>query len=340
MTQLLNILFVIIAAQSLFLSIHFMIKKSSNVILNKLIAIVTFSFCIMLINTYFQLNEISFGSILLQDIANNVMWFISPALYLYVIYEETLSKQVIKLHLLPYLVPFIIDVFFKWQAYDAVIIFIAFTQMTVYLLMTLWFCYKNYSHQKRFFLWVLPAIVSFFVLVLINFVLTILSIFGKQFISNTSQQSLVLLFAIPIFYIAYKEMNSKNDFGIQTKKYKTSPLSSGKTKEYLIKIIDALERNKVYRDSSLTLASFSKQLGIPSKYISQTINDSKHLSFPDFINQYRIEDVKKALVDPTNRAYTILGIAADSGFKSGSRFNTLFKKHTGLTPSTYRKKYS
>ena len=85
---------------------------------------------------------------------------------------------------------------------------------------------------------------------------------------------------------------------------------------------------------------FLKQLGIPPKYISQTINDSKHLSFPDFINQYRIEDVKKALVDPKNRAYTILGIAADSGFKSGPRFNTVFKKHTGLTPSVYRKKHS
>ena len=265
MTQFLNILFVIIAAQSLFLSIHFMIKKSSNTILNKLIAMVVFSFCIMLINTYFQLNEISFGSILLQDIANNLMWFIGPALYLYVIYEEALSKQIIKLHLLPYLVPFIIDVFFTWPTYDDVIIFIAFTQMTVYLLMTLWFCYKNYSHQKRFFLWVLPAIISFLVLVLINFVLTIFSIFGKQFISNNSQQSLVLLFAIPIFYIAYKEMNSNSDFGIQTKKYKTSPLSSDKTKEYLIKIVDALEKNKAYRDSSLTLASFSKTIRNSSK---------------------------------------------------------------------------
>ena len=134
-------------------------------------------------------------------------------------------------------------------------------------------------------------------------------------------------------------MNSKNDFGLQSKKYKTTPLKQDQTKRYLTKIIDALEKDKSYRDVNLTLASFSKQLDIPSKYISQTINDAIGLSFPALINQYRIEDAKKALVDPTNRDYTILGIASDSGFKSGSRFNTLFKKHTGLTPSIYRKKH-
>ena len=340
MTQFLTILFVIIAAQSLFLSVHFIVKKGSNSILNRLMVIVTFSFFIMLTNTYLNLNGVNFGLPVIQDIANNVMWFIGPALYLYVIYDGTLSKLRIRVHLLPYLVPFLLDVFFTWPAYDNVIIFIAYTQILVYSSMTLWFCYKNYRQQKEYFAWVLPAIVSFFLMVILNFVLTIFTVFGKQLVSNSLQQSLVILFAAPIFYIAYKEMNSKNDFGLQSKKYKTTPLKQDQTKRYLTKIIDALEKDKSYRDVNLTLASFSKQLDIPSKYISQTINDAIGLSFPALINQYRIEDAKKALVDPTNRDYTILGIASDSGFKSGSRFNTLFKKHTGLTPSIYRKKHS
>jgi len=338
MTQVLSIIFIITAAQSLFLSLHFVIKKSRTVVLNRLMAIVTFSFCIMLVNTYLNFSGIRIVSTVIQDIANNIMWFISPALYLYVIYDGSISTAVIKWHLLPYMIPFIVDIFFSWPIYDAVIIFIAYSQMLIYLSMALWFCYRNYKHQKNFFAWVLPAIISFLLLVVFNFILTIFAVYGKHLVSNNVQQSFVILFALPIFYIAYKEMNSKNDFDLQTKKYKTTPLTSAKTKQYLIKIIDALEHGQAFKDMNLTLDSFSKKIGVPTKYISQTINDTKNLSFPDFINQYRIEDVKKGLVDPANKDFTILGIAKDSGFKSGSRFNTLFRTHTGLTPSEYRKK--
>lgn len=74
--------------------------------------------------------------------------------------------------------------------------------------------------------------------------------------------------------------------------------------------------------------------------ISQSINREEGVGFNDFVNQYRVEDVKEKLSDPSFTHLTMLGIAESAGFKSGSVFNTAFKKYTGTTPSKYKKSLS
>ena len=44
------------------------------------------------------------------------------------------------------------------------------------------------------------------------------------------------------------------------------------------------------------------------------------------------------MFDDDYKNYSLEGIAQESGFKSKSTFNTLFKKMNGITPSEYRKK--
>ena len=44
------------------------------------------------------------------------------------------------------------------------------------------------------------------------------------------------------------------------------------------------------------------------------------------------------LRNPENEQRTMLDILFESGFNSKTTFNTTFKKHTGLTPSDYKKK--
>lgn len=339
MIQFLSVLTIISAAQSILLFVHFLIKKKGVKILNRLLALLTFGFSLLLINTYLNLNGFEFTANLHQDLSNNIMWFLGPALYLYTIYDKEIDRKKVYIHIIPFIIPFILDVFFSWPIYDSIIPFAAYIQMCFYLSLALIFCIKNYKYQKKFFSWILPSIVTFLIVVVINFGLTILSLFDVFLIPNYLQLCLVLLFSFPIFFISYKEMNSDNSYGLVTKKYKTSPISTLKAEEYLKTIMVAIEENEMFRDMNLTLASFSKDIQIPSKYISQVINEKMRMSFPDFINQYRIEDVKKALVNAKNKDFTILAIAQDSGFKSGSRFNTLFKKHTGLTPTSYRKKH-
>ncbi len=55
------------------------------------------------------------------------------------------------------------------------------------------------------------------------------------------------------------------------------------------------------------------------------------------MNEYRVEESKKRIIDPQNQLFTLLAIAYDSGFNSKSSFNTIFKSFTNLTPSQFKK---
>ena len=268
------------------------------------------------------------------------MWFIGPALYLYVIYLDNEPKKSFMLaHLLPYLIPLTIDLIFDWDWYDEYIPFVAFLQMIFYLYLTLNYAIKHYAKAKQFYGWILPAIISFAFLVILNITFRILGTFGWQFLSDRVLQSFTSLLAVPVFYFAYLEMNATDDLGIRPKKYQTSVISEENTRTYLKKVKNAMEKDKLYLNNDLTLQSFAKQLGISAKYISQVINQYHHMSFTDYLLQFRLEAVKKNLADPDKKHLTISGIAQESGFKSASRFNYLFKKHTSYTPKAFQNKY-
>ena len=172
MLKILSIINLIVAVQALFLSLHFILKSKGFKTLNRLLALICFCFFFLLINTYFSLSSSEFQSILFQDIANNVMWFIGPSLYLYVIYNQKQpNTRFVFFHLLPFLLPAIVDVFLNWEVFDSIIPYIALPQMSIYLLAALVYCSKHYKQEQQFYSWVFPSIVVFTFLVIINFCL-------------------------------------------------------------------------------------------------------------------------------------------------------------------------
>ena len=60
------------------------------------------------------------------------------------------------------------------------------------------------------------------------------------------------------------------------------------------------------------------------------------MNFYDFVNDYRVEEIKQKLADPAQNQYTLNALAFDCGFNSKSTFNELFKKNTGKTPKEYK----
>ncbi|MBC8180834.1 AraC family transcriptional regulator [candidate division KSB1 bacterium] len=120
-------------------------------------------------------------------------------------------------------------------------------------------------------------------------------------------------------------------------KYEKSGLSPQKAKQYLDSLLKLMEEKEQYRNSELTLHELAEASSISPHNLSEVLNTQLNQSFFDFINFYRIEQVKKDLLDPEKQHLKILSIAYDAGFNSKTSFNTLFKKHTDLTPSEYRK---
>lgn len=97
-----------------------------------------------------------------------------------------------------------------------------------------------------------------------------------------------------------------------------------------------MQRDRLYLDSSLNIQQLSDHINQPKYLVSTAINDLAGMNFHDFVNAYRIEEVKRRLKDPAFESYTVLAIAMDSGFNSKSSFNAAFRKHTGQTPSAFK----
>jgi len=145
----------------------------------------------------------------------------------------------------------------------------------------------------------------------------------------------VLIVSSSLVYLRHQRKVNRH-----IEKYKTSRLDkemADKTKEK-IKIL--MTTDKLYLDPDLTLKDLSSRLNLHSNHISRIINEKFEMSYNDYINMHRIEDVKEKLLNPETNTKTVLEIMYETGFYSKSVFNTAFKKFTGITPSEYRKTHA
>ena len=106
----------------------------------------------------------------------------------------------------------------------------------------------------------------------------------------------------------------------------------------LLAAVESLMRSeRLYRTDRLTVTAVAGRLGVPEYRLRRAINQgSGARNFNAFLNHYRLDEVKAALVDPAQREVPILTMALDSGFGSLAPFNRAFKAATGLTPTAYR----
>lgn len=119
-------------------------------------------------------------------------------------------------------------------------------------------------------------------------------------------------------------------------KYAGVLLKETDAEQYVSKIKHFMSAEKPYLDANLTLSHLATKLQIPSHLLSRVINEKFGLNFFDFINQYRVAEVKAKMGSPEFDNLSLLGIAFDCGFNTKSAFNRVFKKMTGLTPTEYK----
>jgi AraC-like DNA-binding protein len=121
--------------------------------------------------------------------------------------------------------------------------------------------------------------------------------------------------------------------------YQKSGLSESEAQSHLNKLINVMQTEKPYLNSELTLRELADHLSVSAHNLSEVLNTRLNQNFYDFINSYRVEEVKRRLAVNESEKYNLLTIAYDSGFNSKTSFNTVFKKQTGTTPSQYRNSF-
>lgn len=90
-----------------------------------------------------------------------------------------------------------------------------------------------------------------------------------------------------------------------------------------------------YLEADLSVNTIMDKFDISSSYFSRIFNEFTGNSFPDYINNLRLEKAKEILSRNTEKEISEIGYSV--GYRSNTYFASSFKKRYGITPSEFRK---
>jgi AraC-like DNA-binding protein len=118
-------------------------------------------------------------------------------------------------------------------------------------------------------------------------------------------------------------------------KYTRSGLTEDAAKHYISVLETLMEEEKPFKNPDLTIFILSDRLGISKNHLTQVINEHLNMNFFQFVNMYRVNEIKRLLFDPAYSHLSLHGIALEAGYKSKATFFANFKKLTGFTPQRW-----
>jgi len=127
-----------------------------------------------------------------------------------------------------------------------------------------------------------------------------------------------------------------NEASASEQKKETNRLPDEQMERQKERLVEAMEKKELYLNPELRLADLAEALDIRPYRVSEILNRGLNTTFYDLVNRYRIGKAQELLLAPDLAHFNLLGIAMESGFKSKSVFNDVFKRATGKTPSQFR----
>lgn len=214
---------------------------------------------------------------------------------------------------------------------------------------------QNYANlQEKDLQWVRFLLIGIILTLVVNICLVLAELYWGEFSWETSNLTTFVLVGM-IMYLGFhgssqsrilipdymlKPANSLDKKGSSEKAHShhLSNASEQEIETLSSSLEKSLKEDKVYLDEDLSLGTLAEILHTSDKKLSALLNQYLHVNFYDLINQHRVQAVQEKMFAQEFQHYTLLAIAFESGFKSKTSFNRIFKKSTGFSPSEYRKK--
>lgn len=199
-----------------------------------------------------------------------------------------------------------------------------------------YFSVVSFGTTLRWLKWItLSFLASYLTVIVLTF-----SGFSSQWVPDLGTGLFIFAFAFGVikqpelFHLKKTEDPEKPE----NKRYAKSGLKETQGKEIRTRLEELMNRKKPFLDPELTIVDLSQQMDLPRHYLTQIINEVFKKNFYQFINEYRIAEVKRRIDLGDAQRYSLLGLSLDCGFNSKSAFNLAFKSVEGCTPSEYRKR--
>lgn len=254
------------------------------------------------------------------------LWAIGPACWLY---TKASAPQKIRpiefLHFLPSLAC-IVAIAFVEIRWITKTYYVGTTILPFYLIASyIYFRHKSWSGNPNRF-WLFFGAMS---LIWLTFAFQMLTPSIQLYTVGSAVAALVL------YGINFMIMHNQQLFKRKTKDPKTP--TKAMQQDIAKELETAFVKQKLHLQKGLTLAIVAKAIDKPTYLVSQTVRHHYGLKFTDFVNQFRVQEVKEQLADKKANP-TIEAIALQAGFSSTSSLYQAFKKEVQLTPQAYRKK--
>jgi AraC-like DNA-binding protein len=114
------------------------------------------------------------------------------------------------------------------------------------------------------------------------------------------------------------------------------PRISEEAEQKIIEGLKVFEKTDNFRNANYALADLASEIGVNTKYLSQVLNSRYGRDFNTYINELRINYIiEKLKTDSDYHLYKLSFLAEECGFSSHSKFSSVFKSVTGLTPTRF-----
>jgi AraC-like DNA-binding protein len=149
----------------------------------------------------------------------------------------------------------------------------------------------------------------------------------------------IVLFGLPYFQKVLG-VESSTKHSIELPKQEEQELDESemaKARTLVTLMNDYISEHQPFLNPGFNLTELSKSINVPEYHLHYIFRNIIKKPFVEYRNELRVAHVIQNLKKGMSDVITIEAIGANAGFNSRATFFTVFKKHTGLTPTQYLK---